>query len=228
MRLNKYISNSGYTSRRKADDLIFQGKVMVGDKIIKDPAYRVNKTDIIKVNNVEIHLEEKIYYLLNKPVGYMSSLADPNYDKFVVDLIPTDKRIYPVGRLDIDSSGLLILTNDGELTNKLTHPSNRIEKKYYLRLEKPLSKNDVEMLENGVKIDNKMPAKGLVEYISNNEYYISISEGRNRQIRKMIDAVGNSVIDLCRVKIGSLNLGNLKAGSYRKLTEEEVIRLKEL
>lgn len=228
MRLNKFISNSGYTSRRKADDLIFDGRVKVNDAKVTDPSYQVSKDDKVTIGGEELLIEDKVYFLLNKPYGYMSSLSDPNYDKFVTDLIKTNKRIYPVGRLDVDSKGLLILTNDGDLTNKLTHPSFEVEKTYLVEAKKTLSKEDKVMLEEGVHIDSKAPVKGKVKDIGDNDYLLTIWEGRNRQVRKMFKAVKNKVLNLTRISLGPIELGDLKSGKYRKLTKEEIQMLKEL
>lgn len=228
IRLNKYISNSGYTSRRKADDLIFNNKVKVNGELIYNPAYQVEETDIVMVEGNYLNLEEKVYYMLNKPVGYMSSLSDPNYDKFVVDLIDEDRRIYPVGRLDVDSSGLLLLTNDGEFAHKLMHPSGNIEKVYLVKLENPLSEEDIYTLENGISIDSGSKVTSKIKTVDIDQYEITIYEGRNRQVRRMFNALGNGVIDLCRIKMGPLSLGRLSSGSYRRLSKEEVKFLEEL
>ncbi len=228
IRLNKYISNSGYTSRRKADDLIFNNKVKVNGELVYNPAYQVEETDIVMVEGNYLSLEEKVYYMLNKPIGYMSSLSDPNYDKFVVDLIDEDKRIYPVGRLDVDSSGLLLLTNDGEFAHKFMHPSGNIEKVYLVKIENTLSEEDIYTLENGISIDSGSKVTSKIKNVGENQYEITIFEGRNRQVRRMFNALGNSVIDLCRIKMGPLELAKLKTGSYRRLSKEEVKILEDL
>lgn len=228
MRLNKYISNSGLTSRRGADQLIFSKKVKVNGQIIIEPGYMVRKGDEVEIGGRIIRIESKVYYMLNKPIGYMSSLKDPHYHKFVVDLIDTDYRVYPVGRLDIDSRGLIILTNDGELTNKLTHPSYQVKKKYLVETNSPLTLSDIKKIEEGVIIDSKHLVRGKINTLGSNKYEITISEGKNRQIRKMIGAIDKEVIDLTRIQMGSLKLGNLSQGHYRPLTTEEVKELKEI
>lgn len=228
MRLNKFISNSGYTSRRKADELIFNGRVMVNDVKVTEPSYQVKKDDKVSVCGKKLLIEDKVCFLLNKPYGYMSSLSDPNYDKFVTDLIETDKRIYPVGRLDVDSKGLLLLTNDGDLTNKLTHPSFEVAKTYLVEAKKALSEEDIAILEKGVHIDSKGPVKGIVKDLGEGNYLLTIWEGRNRQVRKMFKAVKNKVLNLTRISLGPIELGDLKSGKYRKLTKKEIQMLKEL
>lgn len=228
MRLNKYISQSGLTSRRGADQLIFSEKVKVNGQIIREPGYLVEKEDEVKIGGQIIRIESKVYYMLNKPVGYMSSLKDPHYNKFVVDLVDTNQRVYPVGRLDIDSRGLIILTNDGDLTNKLTHPSYLIKKKYLVETNVPLTTSDKKKLEEGVIIDKKYLVNGKINSLGQNKYEIIISEGKNRQIRKMIGSVNKEVVDLVRIQMGSLELGNLQEGHYRPLSTEEIKNLKEI
>lgn len=228
MRLNKYISQSGLTSRRGADQLIFSEKVKVNGQIIREPGYIVEKEDEVKIGGQIIRIESKVYYMLNKPVGYMSSLKDPHYNKFVVDLVDTNQRVYPVGRLDIDSRGLIILTNDGDLTNKLTHPSYLIKKKYLVETNVPLTTSDKKKLEEGVIIDKKYLVNGKINSLGQNKYEIIISEGKNRQIRKMIGSVNKEVVDLVRIQMGSLELGNLQEGHYRPLSTEEIKNLKEI
>lgn len=228
MRINKYIASSGYCSRRQADKYIIEGKVVINGVLNQDPSYKVSEQDIVQVNGKEIFPEEKVYYMLNKPVGYMSSLKDPNFDKFVVDLIDDNRRIYPVGRLDVDSRGLILLTNDGEFTNKLTHPSNEISKKYEIITKKSLSKDDIIKFKKGVDIGDESKVKGVIKHIEGSKYEIVIFEGRNRQIRRMLESIGNEVLDLKRIEIGPFSLGELKEKEYRHLSTEELDRLKDL
>lgn len=234
MRLNKYIARSGYCSRRKADELIFDGVVTVDGEVCDNPATRIDPSlNNVKVNNKTIKLiKDNDYLMLNKPVGYMSSLGDPHYDKFVIDLLPEKyNTVYPVGRLDVDSHGLLLLTNDGDLTYKLTHPKSNIVKEYLVSIDKELSNIDLKKLETGVKIDNKYICKARVKpHPSNNSfcYKVFISEGRNRQIRKMFASLNYEVIDLMRVAIEELSLGDLEDGDFRILTESEIKYLEDL
>jgi len=234
MRLNKYISHSGYTSRRKADDLIFQGKVKINNKVEKNPAYRVDiEKERVSIAGVEIKLQDKmIYVMLNKPVDIITSVDDQFDRKTVVDLVKMDERIYPIGRLDYDSKGLILLTNDGELTQRLTHPRHEVYKKYFVKVNKVLSSKEVQDLSKGIEIDGYKTNKPIIDILSKNngntDMYVSIDEGRNRQIRKMFKSVGANVITLKRVSIGELMLGNLKEGNWRYLTKKEIDYLKSL
>jgi 23S rRNA pseudouridine2605 synthase len=234
MRLNKYISHSGYTSRRKADDLIFQGKVKVNNKIEKNPGYQVDvDKDVVIVEGKELKQDNKIIYImLNKPTDVITSVDDQFDRKTVVDLVKIDERVYPVGRLDYDSSGLILLTNDGDLTYKLTHPKHEIYKKYFVKVNKFLSDKEIYTLKKGVVIDGYMTNNSKIEVISKNRghtnMYVSIDEGRNRQIRKMFKTQGGDVLTLKRISIGNLALGNLKEGNWRYLTKQEINYLKSL
>jgi 23S rRNA pseudouridine2605 synthase len=234
MRLNKYISHSGYTSRRKADDLIFQGKVKVNNKVEKNPGYRVDvDKDLVTVEGKELKQDNKlIYIMLNKPTDVITSVDDQFDRKTVVDLVKIDERVYPVGRLDYDSSGLILLTNDGDLTYKLTHPKHEIFKKYFVKVNKFLSDKEIYTLKKGVVIDGYMTNNSKIEVISKNRghtnMYVSIDEGRNRQIRKMFKTQGADVLTLKRISIGNLALGNLKEGNWRYLTKQEINYLKSL
>lgn len=234
MRLNKYISHSGYTSRRKADDLIFQGKVKVNNKVEKNPGYRVDvDKDVVTVEGKELKQDNKlIYIMLNKPTDVITSVDDQFDRKTVVDLVKIDERVYPVGRLDYDSSGLILLTNDGDLTYKLTHPKHEIFKKYFVKVNKFLSDKEIYTLKKGVVIDGYMTNNSKIEVISKNRghtnMYVSIDEGRNRQIRKMFKTQGADVLTLKRISIGNLALGNLKEGNWRYLTKQEINYLKSL
>lgn len=234
MRLNKYIARSGYCSRRKADELIFNGLVTVDGNVCNNPATQIEPTvNEVKISNKIITIiQNNDYLMLNKPIGYMSSLNDPHYDKFVVDLLPEKyNTVYPVGRLDVDSHGLLLLTNDGDLTYKLTHPKNNITKEYIVSIDKKLDPSDLKKLESGVRIDKRYFCKAKIKpHKSKNKhsYKVYISEGRNRQIRKMFASLGYEVIDLMRVAIEELSIGNLKTGDFRHLTESEIKYLEDL
>jgi len=234
MRLNKFISHSGYTSRRKADEIIFQGRVRINNKVEKNPGYKVDlEKDKVTISGKEIKLDEKsVYVMLNKPKDIITSADDQFNRKTVVDLIDVKERIYPVGRLDYDSTGLIILTNDGELTYKLTHPKHEIYKKYFVKVNKILSSKEIYNLSSGVEIDGYKTNKSMIEVISKNKgntnMYVSIDEGRNRQIRKMFKTVEADVLNLKRIAIGKLILGNLKEGNWRYLTKREIDYLKSL
>lgn len=230
-RLQKVIANSGYCSRRKAEELILNGKVIVNDDVITEMGYKVSGNDKILVNGKMISKDEKEYYLLYKPRGIITSTKDEKNRKTVVDLIETEKRVYPVGRLDYDTSGILLLTNDGELTNLLVHPRNKIDKVYVAKIKGFLTKEEALKLSNGVLIDGKKTSKSKVKlkrFDKKSEtsiVEITIHEGRNHQVKKMFESIGHEVIKLKREKIDFLDLSGLKSGEYRKLSIKEVKRL---
>ena len=233
-RLQKVIANSGYCSRRKAEELIKSGKVFVNGERITELGTKVSGNDAITINGEAIKLEEdKVYYLLNKPRGVISSVSDDKDRKTVVDLIDTNKRIYPVGRLDYDTTGLLILTNDGELTNTLMHPSNNIEKKYVAKLNKFFEISDLKKLEKGIEVDGVKCVPTRVKIKINNKVKdfsiveISIVEGRNHIIKRVFMELGYLVDKLSRVEYAFLNLNGLQSGEYRELSTKEVKKLYE-
>ena len=227
MRINKFLSTLGVASRRTIDKYIEEGKIFVnGQKATT--GMDVDKKDIIEVNGkkIENFSEEKVYFMLNKPLEVLSASSDDRGRKTVVDLIRTDKRIFPIGRLDYMTTGLILLTNDGELFNRLVHPKSEIYKKYYVKIFGEMKKEEIEEIKKGVLLDDgkTLPAKvSGVKYDKNKtSMYISIREGRNRQIRRMIEKFGYKVILLRREKIGVLSLGDLAEGKYRELTNEEI------
>ena len=231
-RLQKLIANSGYCSRRKAEELISSGRVKVNGEVIREMGFKASFMDFIQIDDVSIsEREEKEYYLLNKPRGTISTASDDKNRKTIIDLIKTDKRIYPIGRLDYDTTGLIILTNDGTLTNLLTHPKNKIEKVYVAKINGILSKEQLNILSNGVIIDGKKTSRSKVRIKKidkkNNTSIIQliIHEGRNHQVKKMIAAVGYKVLKLKRESIAFLTLDGLKSGEYRKLSIHEVKKL---
>lgn len=233
-RLQKVIANSGYTSRRKAEELIKNGKVYVNGEKVTELGTKVSGNDAITINGVAIKLEEdKVYFLLNKPRGVISSVSDDKDRKTVVDLIDTNKRIYPVGRLDYDTTGLLILTNDGELANTLMHPSNNIEKKYVAKLNKFFEISDLKRLEKGIEVDGVKCVPTRVKIKTNNKVKdfsiveISIVEGRNHIIKRVFMELGYLVDKLSRVEYAFLNLDGLQSGQYRNLSTKEVKKLYE-
>ncbi len=230
-RLQKVIANSGYTSRRKAEDLIKNSKVKVNDVIITELGYKANEKDEIKIDDIIIEKEPKVYYLLNKPRGVISTTDDDKNRKTVVSLIQTSARIYPVGRLDYDTTGLLLLTNDGQFANFMMHPKNNIDKVYVAKIKGKLLPNELMKLKNGVIIDGIKTSKSKVK-IKNYDYKtdtsiveITIHEGKNHQVKKMFSKVSHEVIKLKREKIAFLTLEGLKSGEYRKLTIKEVKQL---
>lgn len=227
-RLQKVIANSGVTSRRKAEELILNGKVKVNGKVILTLGTKVDSSDTIDVDGVTISKEDKVYYLLNKPREVIASVSDDKGRKTVVDLINEEKRIYPVGRLDYDTTGALILTNDGELANLLTHPKNEIDKCYVAKIEGILNPKELMMLKNGVLVDGvktrraRVKVKKIDKKSNTSIVEIIIHEGKNHQVRKMFDSVGHQVIKLKRERIAFLDLTGLNSGEYRKLNHKEV------
>ena len=231
-RLQKVISDNGYTSRRKAEELIKEGKVLVNGEVATI-GMKVKTTDeiIIDGNILSKDIDSKVYYLLNKPRGVVTTASDEKGRKTVVDIIETEKRIYPVGRLDYDTTGALILTNDGELTNKLTHPSNNIDKVYLAKIKGIITGVDINKLKNGVKIDNFKTSKCRVKLKSYDKktqtslVELTIHEGHNHQVKKMFEAIGYDVIKLTRTRFAFLDVKSLKSGEYRLLLPHEVKKL---
>ena len=224
IRLNKYIASSGICSRRMADKLIDEKKVKVNNKIVMKKGTVVDKEkDVIKVNNKVIRIqEEKKYILMNKPVGYVTTSKEQFNRPCVLDIIAEKNRVYPVGRLDMYTSGLLILTNDGDITNKITHPKNHICKTYEVITKSNLSLEDMQKLESGVDIGGYVTMPAKVQKINENKYSITISEGKNRQVRKMFESVGNKVERLKRISIGKLTLDGIDVGKYKYISYEEI------
>lgn len=230
-RLQKVIANSGYTSRRKAEELILQGKVEVNGKIVKELGYKVEPNDNIKVENTYLKKEQKEYYLLYKPEKTITTVKDELGRRTVIDYIPTKTRIYPVGRLDYDTTGILLLTNDGELANILMHPSFEIEKTYMAKVEGILSGEEFQQLKKGINIDGrKMIPKRVKLRLKNktknfSKIEITIIEGRNHIVKKAFAAINHPVIELKRESYAFLNLEGLKKGEFRPLTIKEIKKL---
>lgn len=230
-RLQKVIAESGYTSRRKAEELIVQGRVFVNGETVTTLGTKVSPSDIITIDGVTLHKEDKAYFLLNKPRSIVTTSSDEKGRKTVVDLIDTDKRIYPVGRLDYDTTGLLILTNDGKLSNILMHPSNHVEKKYIVKLNKALAIADYHQLKKGIVVDGVkcVPTRVKIKKNDLNKdssiVEIAIVEGRNHIIKNVFAKMGYLVDKLSRVEYGFLTLDNLRSGEYRELTIKEVKKL---
>lgn len=231
-RLQKVIANSGVTSRRKAEDLIKSGKVRVNGKIVDTMGATVSGNDIVEVDGVTISRDvKKVYYLLNKPRGVITSVSDDKNRKTVVDLINTDLRIYPVGRLDYDTTGLLILTNDGNLTDILIRPRNNISKTYVAKIEGLLNKEDTIRLRNGIYIEGRkvdiidFKIKDKDREHNTSLVEITIVEGRNHIVKKIFESLRHPVIRLTRIKFGFLDIKGLKSGEYRELSLKEVKRL---
>lgn len=233
-RLQKVIANSGYCSRRKAEELIVNGRVKVNGEVVTELGVKVSSDDAISIDGKALKLEEdKVYFLLNKPRGVVSTSSDDKGRKTVVDLIDTDKRIYPVGRLDYDTTGLLLLTNDGSLANLLMHPTNGIPKKYVAKLNKFFEISDLKRLEKGIMIDGIMCIPTRVKIKTNNRekdfsiVEVTILEGRNHIIKRLFMELGYLVDKLSRIEYSFLNLDGLKSGEYRMLSIKEVRKLYE-
>lgn len=234
MRLQKFMSLAGAASRRKAEEFIKMGRVKVNGKTVDEMGIKVNpELDKVFLDDKEISIEtEKIYILLNKPVGCVTTLSDEFNRAKVIDLIDIKERIYPVGRLDYNSSGLLLLTNDGELTHKITHPSSHVYKTYVVKIKGIMTKKQINKFKTGVDIGGYITAPAEIEvlkqYKDNCLVKVTIYEGKNRQIRRMMDALNHPVITLKRVSIGQINIDDLPKGKWRHLTKQEVEYLKSL
>lgn len=234
-RLQKVIAQAGVASRRKAEQLIVEGKVSVNGKVVRELGTKVNaQKDKIEVNGIPLEKEIHVYYLLYKPTGVISSVHDERGRKVVTDFIHADVRVFPVGRLDYDTSGLLLLTNDGEFAHLLTHPKHEIEKTYIAKVKGRPLKEALQKLRRGIQLEDGMTAPAKVKIISSNKktdtsiVQMTIHEGRNRQVRRMFDAIGHPVEKLKRERFAFLDLHGLNAGDVRELKPFEVKTLKEL
>ena len=227
-RLQKVIAQAGIASRRKAEELIKDGKVKVNGEVITELGTKVKESDRVGVNNKPIEKENKEYYLLNKPRGVITTTSDEHGRKTVTELINTEARIYPVGRLDYDTTGAIILTNDGEFANILMHPSNKIDKVYLAKLEGIIKGEQINTLKNGVMLDDilvkasRVKLKKVNKESNTSMVEITIREGKNHQVKRMFESVGFHVEKLTRERIDIFTINNLKSGEYRKLTPKEI------
>ncbi len=236
MRINKYIALSGLCSRRQAENLILEKKVKVNGKVLCDLAFDVAEGDIVIVNGKPITPVNSFTYLaMHKPKGYVCTNKDEHDRKTVFDILPAPYKklkLFCVGRLDYNTEGLLILTNDGNVCENITHPSRQVYKRYIARVEGELTKQDIDTLKNGVMVDGKLTAKSIVNKLefkdNKTRVEVCIYEGRNRQIRKMFEAINKNVDFLVRKSIGEINLGGLKRGDVRPLSSAEIYYLKGL
>ena len=228
MRLAKYLAHAGVASRRAAERLIAEGRVTVAGEPVTDPARDVDASVTVAVDGEPVRAERRVVYAVNKPRGVVSTAADTHGRPTVVGLIPGEaRRLYPVGRLDADTTGLLLLTNDGELANLLTHPRYGVEKVYRARVTPNLRRSSLDALRAGVRLDDG-PARAVrVREVSAAVLEIALTEGRKRQVRRMLEAVGHRVTELERIRFGPLRLGSLQPGSHRRLRPEEVEELRE-
>ena len=232
-RLQKVIANSGLVSRRKAEELISAGRVTVNDETVTQLGTQVSANDMIMVDGNPLPHEELEYYLVNKPRKYVCTSNDEHGRKKVTDLVDTTARIYPVGRLDYDSSGLIILTNDGEFANKLTHPKFHLPKTYHVTVKGLLTKNDLNVVRRGVRLDDDTKTLPAEIHITNQDvdnakttFDITIYEGKNRQIRRMMEALGYEVSKLHRTQFGCVRDDQMPSGSYRRLKPHEIKQLR--
>ena len=235
IRLQKYLAEAGIASRRKCEEFILQGKVKVNGKIVTELGTKINiEKDVIEFENRKIknNSEKKIYILLNKPIGYVTTAKDQFNRDTVLDLVKIKERVVPVGRLDMYTSGALMLTNDGEFVNKITHPSHEINKTYNVTVKGIVTREDIKKLEEGVIIDENYKTKPSIAKILKideekkiSRMQITIHEGRNRQVRKMCEAIEKKVLALHRTKIGEITVKNIPLGKWRYLTQKEIDRL---
>ncbi len=230
MRLQKFLAHAGVCSRRRGEAYILEGRVRVNHEVVRSLGTKIDpETDLVEVDKKTIVLandKARIYIALNKPMGVVSSCSHPG-EKVVVDLIAINERVYPIGRLDKDSVGLLLLTDDGELHNRLSHPSFDHEKEYVVETATPINDEALAQMAAGIVLDGKITRQARVRRLSDNCFNIVLKQGINRQIRRMVTAVGNRVQLLKRVRMGSVRLGNLETGKWRYLTDTEVRALKE-
>ena len=225
MRLAKYLAHSGVASRRRAEELVAAGRVRVGGEVVRDPARDVEHESGVEVDGRPVSPEPREVWVLNKPAGVTSTAREPGRRRAVTDLIDSPRRLYPVGRLDADSTGLIVLTNDGELANRLSHPRYEVPRTYRARLRRPPSDDDLRRLRKGVELDDGPTAPARVRRISPRVIELTIREGRNRQVRRMAEAIGNEVVELRRTAFGPLRLGELREGEARRLRTAELRRL---
>ncbi|NBC18821.1 MAG: pseudouridine synthase [Bacteroidetes bacterium] len=233
MRLNKYIARSGVTSRRKADTLIDEGRVRINGEVVKEYWYQVQDDDTVEVNGRVISPRRKVYLLLNKPKDTITTTDDEHDRDIVLDLIQLPEKdqlgLFPVGRLDRDTVGVLLITNDGDLAHRLMHPSYEIDKLYVIRTREPVKPHQLEQLLQGVELEDGPAAADRVTYVRPDDHHeigLRLHEGRNRQIRRMMEALGHDVVHLERVNYAGLTAEGVRRGKWRRLEEHEVQTLR--
>lgn len=239
-RLQKYLANNGIAARRKCEEYILEGRVKVNGQVVTELGTKINpEIDVVEFDEKKVEkIEQHVYILLNKPIGYVTTVKDQFDRPTVLDLVKTKEKVIPVGRLDMYTSGALLLTNDGEFVNKITHPKNEVEKTYTVTVKGIVNNDDVEKLENGVEIpmddETFVTGKAKVKILKTEEeknfsrLQITIHEGKNREVRKMCEAIGRKVLALHRRKIGNLDVKSLKIGQWRYLSDYEIKKLLEL
>ena len=222
MRLAKYLAHAGIASRRRSEELIASGAVTVGGELVTDPARDVDEKSGVALDGEPVRPEPREVWILHKPLDVVSTAREPGRRQAVTDLVPSRRRLYPVGRLDADSTGLILLTNDGELANRLTHPRYGVERTYRAALRKPPTATQLARFRNGVELEDGLTRKAKVRRSGKRGVEITMREGRNRQIRRMAEAVGNEVVSLKRIRFGSLALDRLPEGDAKKLSGAQV------
>ena len=225
MRLARYLAHCGVASRRAAEAIVASGRVQVAGEVVTDPARDVEEGQTVLLDGRALDLERREVWAVNKPTGVVSTAREPGRRRAVVELVDSKARLYPVGRLDADSTGLILLTNDGELANRLSHPRYGVPKTYRALLRRPPAQRDLRRLERGVRLDDGPTAPARVRRTGEREIEVTLREGRNRQVRRMVEAIENDVVALERVSFGSVELGELGPGESRRLGAEEVERL---
>jgi 23S rRNA pseudouridine2605 synthase len=224
--LSRFLAHSGIASRRSAELLVDSGRVTVDRTVVRDPAFSVDEGSHVEVDGVRVAPEPREVHMLNKPAGVVSTARDTHGRRTVVDLVPSERRLYPVGRLDADTTGLILLTNDGDLANRLIHPRYEVPKAYRARIAPPdLTDGALEQLREGVDLDDGRTAPADVRRAGRGTLEITLHEGRKRQVRRMLEVVGHRVVGLERIAFGPLTLGSLTPGEHRLLSSEEVERL---
>jgi 23S rRNA pseudouridine2605 synthase len=227
LRLARYLAHSGAASRRAAEKLIAAGRVTVGGEVVRDPARDVDESSGVALDGEALAPEPREVYVLHKPAGVVSTAKDTHGRRTVVEFVPSERRLYPVGRLDADTTGLILLTNDGDLANKLTHPSFEVEKTYRVSVDPPeISETELRMLREGVELEDGLTTPAGAREIEPGLLEITIREGRKRQVRRMCEAIGHRVTALERIAFGPLRLERLPEGEFRRLTPAEVERLR--
>jgi 23S rRNA pseudouridine2605 synthase len=227
LRLAKFLAHGGVASRRLAEKIVANGRVTVSGEVVTDPARDVGEGDDVRVDGSPVGVEAREVWAVNKPAGVVSTAKEPGARPAVVSLVDSGARLYPVGRLDADSTGLLLLTNDGELANRLTHPRYEVAKAYRVELGRPPREADLRHLAEGVRLEDGPTAPAEVTRLGEREIEVVLREGRNRQVRRMAEAIDNRVTSLRRVRFGPIELGGLAVGEARRLTQDEVAALRD-
>jgi 23S rRNA pseudouridine2605 synthase len=229
VRLAKYLAHAGVASRRASEQLVFDGRVLVDGRVVTDPARDVDGTMAIEVDGSRVRIQggERAVYAVHKPAGVVSTVSDPQGRRTIVELVASGRRLYPVGRLDADTTGLILLTDDGDLAHHLTHPSFEVPRTYVAKVRNgPVREGALRALREGVRLEDGLTSPARVKRLGPDELELTIHEGRKRQVRRMLDAVGHPVSSLQRISFGTLRLGTLKEGASRRLTEAEVDKLR--